>query len=402
MDRTRTLTPRRARTALARTSTLAALCVALAASLLVFPPAAAASCSPTATVLTSPFGPGEVQAKAVNDRGDVVGFATAPGTSGRPPAIHAVLWKGGRAAAAVDLGVLPGYVSSEAYGVNDDRVVVGLVYDATGRTFPFRWEEGRMTLLTGPDGHRRVALTAERNAVNDRGQVVGTLVIGGRLQAVRWSPNGRASLLGTLPGHAWSFAFGINDDGLVSGWSRKEPTEGGEENPVVWPRPGTVVPLRTATGRTDGIAEATNRHGLTVGYLGNQSPTDPERDEARVWPTRHARPKLLDSVSPAHTIAELVDVNDRGQAAGMSGTFVEKDGNGFPTSLVPAVWRVGWAGLRPLPVPRAPHGPPVVVSTVNDINAEGTVVGNVYRFDAPDPSTLRSIEPVVWTCAFGD
>jgi probable HAF family extracellular repeat protein len=68
----------------------------------------------------------EVQVKALNDRGDVVGFADADNGSGL---IHAMLWKGAEATDAVDLGVLPGYVSSEAYGVNDDHVVFGLLYD---------------------------------------------------------------------------------------------------------------------------------------------------------------------------------------------------------------------------------------------------------------------------------
>ena len=91
----------------------------------------------------------EVQAKALNDRGDVVGFADSNGGTGP---IHAILWKGGKAAGAVDLGVLPGYVASEAYGVNNDRAVFGLLYDKQERTFPFRWQNGRMTVLKGPHG----------------------------------------------------------------------------------------------------------------------------------------------------------------------------------------------------------------------------------------------------------
>jgi probable HAF family extracellular repeat protein len=74
----------------------------------------------------------EVQAKAINGRGDVVGFADTDRGNGP---IHAILWKGGKAAGAVDLGVLPGYVASEAYGVNDRRVVFGVLYDRRdGRT----------------------------------------------------------------------------------------------------------------------------------------------------------------------------------------------------------------------------------------------------------------------------
>ena len=51
------------------------------------------ACSPSATILESPRAHSlEVQAKAINDRGDVVGFADSNDGKG---AIHAILWKGG-------------------------------------------------------------------------------------------------------------------------------------------------------------------------------------------------------------------------------------------------------------------------------------------------------------------
>ena len=222
---------------------------------------AATSCSPTATILESPrVASKEVQAKALNDRGDVVGFADSENGSGP---IHAILWKGGKGAPAVDLGVPPGYVSSEAYGVNSARVVFGVLYDEQERAFPFRWQDGRMTVLKGPDGRRRQADPSNRNAINDLGEIVATLLVAGDRRAVRWTQDGRASFLPGLPGHAWTDAFSINDDGVVSGWSRKLPSEDGAENPVLWTRSGKVVPLKTAPGRADGIAEATNRSGLT-------------------------------------------------------------------------------------------------------------------------------------------
>ena len=98
---------------------------------------------------------------------------------------------------------------------------------------------------------------------------------------------------------------------------------------MLWDASGKVVALKTAPGRADGIAEATNRSGLTVGYLGNLGTdgmpgvpnTDPERDNAVVWQSRTAAPRLLGRPAPVHVIAELVDVNDSGQAAGMSGTL---------------------------------------------------------------------------------
>ncbi len=262
-----------------------------------------------------------------------------------------------------------------------------------------------MTVLKGPNGRPQQADVSERNAINDRGQMAGTLIIAGQRQAVRWSPDGKAALLPALPGHTWTDAFGINGDGVVSGWSRKLPNTDGEENPVIWDTSGKVVPLKTAPGRADGIAEATNRSGLSVGYLGNLGTdgipgvanTDPERDNAVVWQSRTATPRLLGRPAPVHAIAELVDVNDSGQAAGMSGNLTN---NGFPLSR-PGVWRTGWTSLRPLSIPAASQNSRVVVTMLNDINNRGNIVGNVYGLTAKDFSKLRRIDPVLWTCPFG-
>ena len=340
--------------------------------------------------------------KALNDRGDIVGFADADGGSS---AMHAILWKGGKASGAIDLGVLPGYVASEAYGVNNNRVVFGVLYDKKEHTFPFRWEAGHMTLLKGLNGRPQQVDVSQRNAINDRGQVAATLIVAGQRQAVRWSADGSATRLPALPGHTWTNAFGINGAGVVSGWSRKLPNEDGEENPVLWDASGRVVPLKTAPGRADGIAEATNGSGLTVGYLGNLGTdgipgvanTDPERDNAVIWASRTAEPRRLGPPAPVHFIAELVDVNERGQAVGMSGNVTN---DGFPVSR-PGIWRTGWASLKPLPIPAAARKSRVVVTDLNDINNRGDIVGNVYGLADKDYSKLRRIDPVLWTCPFG-
>jgi hypothetical protein len=374
--------------------------IGLAAAVLTVPsaearPAARTVCAPSSVILRTSVGTHEAQAKALNDRGDIVGFAD--GVDPKDPAIHAVLWRNGKAGSAIDLGLLPGYVSSEAYGVNNDRVVFGLLYDKQDRTFPFRWEAGRMTLLKGPDGQRVQADVPDRNAVNARGQIAGTLLIAGRMQAVRWSAGGKATLLPALPGHTWTYAFGINSDGIVSGWSRKLPNEDGAENPVLWDASGKVIPLKTAPGRADGIAEATNRSGLTVGYLGNLgTDDDPERDNAVAWQTRTAEPRLLGRPAPRFGITELVDVNDLGQAPGMTGTMQK---NGFMLAR-PVIWQTGWSDVRPLAIPAAARSSQVVVAQLNDINSRGDVVGNVYGLTAKDYSKLRRIDAVIWRCAF--
>ena len=64
---------------------------------------------------------------AINERGDVVGFA---GTPGDPEGniLHAFIWT--KSDGIRPLGALPGHVHSEAYGINERRQVVGVSCDA--------------------------------------------------------------------------------------------------------------------------------------------------------------------------------------------------------------------------------------------------------------------------------
>ncbi len=365
----------------------------LVGALLAAVPANAAPCLPRISILKSPrAGSHEVQAKALNDRGDVVGFA-----DGRDGTDRAILWRGGKARHAVNLGVLPGYVSSEAYGVNNHRVVFGLLYDKKERTYPFRWKRGHMTVLKGPNGRRVLTDVPDRNSINERGEIAATALVGGQRRAVRWTSGGKATLLPALPGHTWTNAWNIGNGGVVSGWSRRLPNDDGENNPVIWTKSGKVIALKTVPGRADGAAEQTNRSGLTVGYLGNLgTDTDPESDQAAVWPTPTSQPQLIGETGP-YTYAELIDVNDHGQAAGGTGTFTKA---GFPV-VKPAIWQTGWTDLRTLRVPAAARAHRVVSTQLNDINARGSIAGNVFGLAAPDYEKLRAIYPVVWTCAFG-
>ena len=293
--------------------------------------------------------------------------------------------------------------------MNNDRVVLGLLYDKRERAVPFRWTNGRMTVLRGPGGkpvYTDNPGLGGRNSVNSRGEIAWTVIVNGNRRAMRWTAAGKASFLPGLPGHKWTDVFGINDDGVASGWSRKLASDDGVENPVLWDASGNVIALKTAPRRADGIAEATNRFGLTVGYLGNAGTdgipgvpnTDPERDNAVVWSSRTAHPNMLGRPAPVHVIAELVDVNDRGQAAGMAAKLTN---TGFPVA-VPRIWRTGWTSLRPIAIPAPSRKSPVVIGALNDINNPGDIVGTVYGFGKKDFGSLLRIDPVVWTCQFGE
>jgi hypothetical protein len=136
---------------------------------------------------------------------------------------------------------------------------------------------------------------------------------------------------------------------------------------------------------------------LIVGLLGNPGTSgDPESDQAAIWQTQRAEPRLLGSAAP-YAYAELFDVNERGQAVGALGRFTKK---GFPQARG-VIWQAGWSRLRPVRVPPASRVNPVLVTALDDINAHGQFVGNVYGLSAPAYDKLRRIDPVLWTCAFG-
>jgi uncharacterized membrane protein len=255
-----------------------------------------------------------------------------------------------------------------------------------------------MTVLRAPNGQPGYTDnpgSGGRNAINGRGVVTWTLVVGINRRAVRWTPDGKATFLPGLPGHAWTDASSINGDGVVSGWSRQVSALHGEEKPVLWDASGKVIRLKTAPGRSNGIAEATNRSGLTVGLLG-KGDLGADETGAVVWQSRSAKPRLLGRPAP-HRLVELADINDRGQAVGSSGA-VTKDR--FVLAQ-PRIWRTGWTSLRPIGIPPELERSPVVVTAVNDINNRGEIVGTVYGFARKDLASVRRIDPVLWTCQFG-
>ncbi|MGZ8687610.1 MAG: hypothetical protein ACXWZP_04215, partial [Gaiellaceae bacterium] len=121
-------------------------------------------------------------------------------------------------------------------------------------------------------------------------------------------------------------------------------------------------------------------------------------DQFAVWRSRTAAPQLLGPVRD-NLIAEFVDVNDRGEAVGMTGTMNPKTGFIIGNAVI---WRPGWPAVRPLAAPAASRrANPVLISQLNDVNEHGAIVGNVYGLTTRDYSALRRIDPVLWTCQFG-
>lgn len=154
------------------------------------------------------------EARAINNRGQVVGDSTL---NGNPP-FNAALWENGGVTA---LGALPGGTRSFAIGINNRGQVVGGARTAGNLlVHAFLWQDGEMQDLgiLHPNDKQSVA-----RAINNRDQVVGnsSLVIADPPpppnRAFLWQAGGMTDL-GTLGGN-WAIAFDINDHGQVVGGS---------------------------------------------------------------------------------------------------------------------------------------------------------------------------------------
>ena len=198
-------------------------------------------------------------ATGVNSRGQVVGWAETPvhdPTCNAPQVFQfrAVMWEPKRGTMQ-ELRPLPGDSTSAATAINERGQAVGISGDcdiAVGR-FSARhavlWEKGSVTEIPNLGGitwHTPMA-------INERGDVVGFSNPRGAgdpegdfiAHAFLWTKHSeKAQDLGTLPGDAFSEAFGINSRGQVVGVSFGGPNGA---HAFVW-QDGVMTDLNTLVG----------------------------------------------------------------------------------------------------------------------------------------------------------
>jgi probable HAF family extracellular repeat protein len=157
------------------------------------------------------------QASAINNRGQISGFAeTTTVDSGCPPykTILPVLWEKGKAQPLPTVGSDP---DGEANGINDQGQAVGYSGTCSTAIHAVLWENG--TAFPLPD-----LGTAAHNfafGINNQGQIVGQVASsdGTTRYAALWQ-NGTLTNLHTLPGDFAAVASGINSQGQVVGSTR--------------------------------------------------------------------------------------------------------------------------------------------------------------------------------------
>ena len=163
------------------------------------------------------------QASAINDSGQVVGYAengivdsTCPAGVMNNRVVLPVLWdtaKGKDKAHA--LATIGRDTDGVAFGINNQGQAVGYSGTCTAVNYPVLWENGTANPL--PDFENPGAIAF---AINDHNQIVGQAVnADGITLAVIWQNNTVTSLGPLLPGDVSSFATSINNRGQVVGSS---------------------------------------------------------------------------------------------------------------------------------------------------------------------------------------
>jgi probable HAF family extracellular repeat protein len=152
------------------------------------------------------------QASAINDRGQIAGFAeNTTVDSGCPPnrIQLPVLWEKGKAQPLPTVGSDPDGV---AFWINDRGQAVGYSGTCTAALHAVSWENG--TAFPLPD----LGTGAIAQGINNQGQIVGTVGSpdGTTQYGALWQ-NGAITNLGTLPGDFAAIATGINSKGQVVG-----------------------------------------------------------------------------------------------------------------------------------------------------------------------------------------
>lgn len=209
------------------------------------------------------------EANGINDNGQVVGirYAKTPYMDTGDiytKAYQSYVWQKGRLRS---LGLAATHPRVLAKAINNKGDVVGAEEDVTPTEFPwtlgdaYLWNRGRKTALSALTLHARQADATFALDINNKGVIVGSSGV-----AFVMSPNDSDDWShavvwerGKLIDLGWGEAKAINDQGQIAGVSTTFPDQF-ENHAVLWDHGRKIV-------LGDGAANAINNHGQVVGLL---------------------------------------------------------------------------------------------------------------------------------------
>lgn len=233
-------------------------------------------------LLSAPDGTSYTAGMAINEAGQVAGYAPVSGNQ------HAILWTNG---VPQDLGVLSGTTGSYPYAINDLGAVVGY-----SGAYPFVWQSGVMSRIG--------TATGMAYSINLNGDVVGM----SNNVPVIWDSTGNVTNLSTYSGNAYH----INDARQVVG----RHLIGGVYKGFLW-QDGILQNLLLPEGASTAIPLSINNSGVMVGEGGFSQ----NANRAIIWDYGTASDlNTLISAGSGWVLVRAWDINSSGQIVG-EGTY---------------------------------------------------------------------------------
>lgn len=230
----------------------------------------------------------------INDLGALAGSANTAAS------VQAFLQAPGQPARR--LGPLPGDKASMAFAINNHQQVVGFSSGPGGQRAVTWSATGTPSVLPSA-----AATSSQASGINDRGDVVGTVVTRGSRQPALWTASAAAQLLTLLPGHAIGEAAAVNGRGDVVGYSA---TADEVRRATLWLAAGAALDLGTLEGGTASHATGINSAGDVVG-----SSTSSRGSRAFLWNSRDGMQDLntlLVSPPAGLVLTTAVGISDTG------------------------------------------------------------------------------------------
>jgi probable HAF family extracellular repeat protein len=235
------------------------------------------------------LGGGWGEATALNERGEIVGDEL-----GSDESVRLFLWRNGRMAALA----IPDGESADA--INSRGQIIGWTLPAKGDGYSFVWDNGRVIHL------RRFNVAA----INDGGQIAGSIRSSGRSVAALWE-QGKVTSLGALPGSKRMSPYDMNERGQVVGSSVSEARDGTTvERGFLW-SDGQMTDLGTLAWH----ATATDPVAINAGgQVAGDGRVAPNNRHAFLWQDG----TMTDLGTLGGRYCRVTGLNDRGEVVGWS------------------------------------------------------------------------------------